>query len=312
MENLIIIWSWPAGHTAAVYAWRGMMDPLMFEGDVSSGVTVWGQLTTTTEVENYPGFPDGIQGQELMDRMRQHSLNSGARIETKTVDKVDFTQDVHKVYVQDEIYEAKTVIIATWAFAKKLGVPWEDKLWQKGISACATCDGALPIFRNQVVGVVWGWDVAMEDALYMTNVASKVILFVRRDQLRASKVMQERVLNHPNIEIYWNTEVEEVYGEMKLEWVKLINNKENKNFDMELAGLFYAIWHKPNTDFLQGKLDLDEEGYILTNEGGVKTSVPWVFAAGDVQDKHYRQAVTSAATGCMAAMDAQDYIQSLN
>lgn len=316
MENLVIIGSGPAAHTAAIYAGRAKLDPLVYEGLIAGGVAAGGQLTTTTEVENYPGFKS-ISGPELMDKMREQSIKCGARIETLTVDKVDLGRGgsrparTFKVFVGSKSVETRSVIIATGATAKRLDIPGDAKLWQKGISACAVCDGALPIFRNKVLVVIGGGDTAAEEALFLTKYGSKVIVLVRRDVLRASKAMQERVLSNKKIEVQWNMNALAAVGEKKLEAVKVKNNKTNKESILEAGGLFYAIGYTPNTAFLNGQLELDQTGYIKTIPGTTKTSVEGVFACGDVQDKVYRQAVTAAGSGCMAALDAERYLSSL-
>lgn len=308
-EKLIIIGSGPAGHTAAIYAGRAKLDPLMYEGMFAAGVVAGGQLTTTTEVENYPGFPKGVSGPALMDMMREQSLHCGARIKTETVDKVDLTKRPFKVFVGEEVVEAKAIIVATGATAKRMNLPGEDRLWQKGISACAVCDGALPLFRNKVLVVVGGGDSAVEEASYLTKFASKVVMLVRRDVLRASKVMQERALNHPKIEVMFNTVPVEVVGDKFLNGVVVQKTTPDaKRATIEANGLFYAIGHVPNTGFLNGQLELDDAGYIKTKPGTTYTSVEGVFAAGDVQDKVYRQAITSAGTGCMAALEAERFL----
>ena len=307
-ENVIIIGSGPAAHTAAIYSGRAKLNPLMYEGLFAAGVAAGGQLTTTTEVENFPGFPEGVQGVELMNRLREQSLKCGARIKTITVDKVDLKQKPFKIFAGEETVETHAMIIATGATAKRLGIMGEDKLWQKGISACAVCDGALPIFRNKVLVVIGGGDSAVEEATFLTKYASKVLLSVRRDVLRASKVMQERVLSNKKIEVLWNTEVLEVIGDRALSTVRIKNNKTNQEETRDVGGLFYAIGHLPNTSFLEGQLELDETGYIKTKPGTTQTSVAGVFACGDVQDKIYRQAVTAAGTGCMAALDVEKYL----
>ena len=310
IENVVIIGSGPAGHTAAIYASRASLNPLMFEGFMAGGVAAGGQLTTTTEIENFPGFTS-IGGPELMHHMRQQSLHCGTRIRTETVSKVDLSQRPFKVHSEEgDVILAKTIIIATGATAKRMRVPHEDDLWQKGISACAVCDGALPIFRNQPLAVIGGGDTAVEEATYLTKFASKVFLIHRRDELRASKAMQQRVLSNPKLELVWDTVLEDVFGSKYLEGVKLKNVKTGKEWDLEAKGLFYAIGHTPNTAFLDGQLKTDESGYVLTEPGSTLTSVPGVFAAGDVQDKKYRQAVTSAGTGCMAALDAEHFLAS--
>ena len=308
MENVIIIGSGPAAHTAAIYAGRARLNPLLYEGLLAGGVAAGGQLTTTTEVENYPGFPDGILGPELMERMRAQSLKCGARIITETVHKVDLKAKPFKVFADSGMAEAKALIIATGATAKRMNAPGEERLWQKGISACAVCDGALPIFRNKVLLVVGGGDSAAEESTYLTKYASKVMLLVRRDALRASKAMQERLLANKKIEILWNTVLVEVLGEKSFTGAKIKNVKTNEEKTIEAGGLFYAIGHLPNTAFLESQLQLDETGYIKTQPGTTKTSVPGVFACGDVQDKVYRQAVTAAGTGCMAALEAERYL----
>lgn len=313
IENLIIIWSGPAGHTAAIYAGRALLEPLMFEWFLAGGIAAWGQLTTTTDIENFPGFPDGIGWPELMSHMRQQSLNSGCRIETKTVIKVDFSVYPYKVWAQgeEEFRLAKTIIIATGAVAKRLWLVWEETYRQNGVSACAVCDGGLPLFRNKHLIVIWGGDSACEEAHYLTKFASKITMLVRRDELRASKVMQERVLNHEKIEVLRHTEGQEIVWDGHImTGMKIINNQTQESIELEAWWLFYAIGHKPNTDFLDGQVALDEAGYIITQDNITETNISGVFAAGDVQDKKYRQAITSAGTGCMAALEAEHRLQS--
>jgi thioredoxin reductase (NADPH) len=308
VEKVVIIGSGPAAHTAAIYAGRASLEPLMFEGFMAAGVAAGGQLTTTTEVENYPGFKS-IGGPELMHRMREQSEHCGTRIRTETIEKVDLSQRPFKVYPEGgEPVLARTVIIATGATAKRMHVPGEEKLWQAGISACAVCDGGLPMFRNKEMVVIGGGDTAVEEATYLTKFASKVYLVHRRDELRASKAMQQRAFNAPKLEIVWDTVLEDVYGEKFLEGVVLKHVKSGEVKKLPAGGLFYAIGHTPNTAFLEGQVKTDESGYIVTTPGTTKTSVEGVFAAGDVQDKVYRQAVTSAGTGCMAALDAEHFI----
>jgi thioredoxin reductase (NADPH) len=307
MEQVVIIGSGPAGHTAAIYAARANLKPLMFEGFMAGGVAAGGQLTTTTEVENYPGYVS-IDGTELMNKMREQSVHCGARIRTETVVKVDFSHRPFKLWTEDEMIEAKTVIIATGATAKRMHVPGEELLWQRGISACAVCDGALPLFRNQPLVVVGGGDTAVEEATHLTKFASKVYLVHRRDSLRASKAMQQRAFRNPKLEMVWDTVLLDAEGEDALERVKLQNIKTGKDSYLDAKGLFYAIGHTPNTGFLDGQIKIDEQGYILTEPGSTRTNVRGVFAAGDVQDKKYRQAVTSAGTGCMAALDAENFL----
>lgn len=311
-KKVIIVGSGPAGHTAAIYAGKALLEPLMFEGFMAGGIAAGGQLTTTTVIENFPGFPTGIDGSQLMMQMRQQSLNSGAQIQTLTVDSVDLSSKPFKVNVGNETYTADMLIIATGATAKRMGIKGEAEFWQKGISACAICDGGLPIFRNKKIVVIWGGDAAMEEAIHLTHFASEVVVLVRRDALRASKAMQERALNNPKITFMRNTEAEEAIGDKFLTGVSVINNKTGEKSLIECSGLFYAIGHQPNTSFLNGQLELDEAGYILTKPGTTQTSVDWVFAAGDVQDKKYRQAITSAGSGCMAALEAEKYLQELN
>lgn len=308
MENLIIIGSGPAAHTAAIYAGRAHLNPLVFEGLMAGGVAAGGQLTTTTEVENYPGFPDGVMGPELMELMRKQSLKCGARITTETVTKADLQSRPFKISADIGTIETKTLIIATGATAKRMHVPGEERLWQKGISACAVCDGALPIFRNKTLLVIGGGDSAVEEATFLTKYASKVLLLVRRDALRASKAMQDRVFANKKIEVLWNTVLLEVLGDGKFTGAKIKDVKTNHEKTVEAGGLFYAIGHTPNTAFLEGQVTLDEAGYIKTQPGTTKTNVPGVFACGDVQDKVYRQAITAAGTGCMAALEAERYL----
>lgn len=308
IENLVIVGSGPAGHTAAIYAARARLEPLMFEGFMAGGVAAGGQLTTTTEVENYPGFPTGIDGQQLMAEMRQQSLNCGARIETKTVDSVDLSTRPFGVVVEGLTVRAKTLIIATGATARRMGVPGEEALWNRGISACAVCDGALPAFRDQPLVVIGGGDTACEEATYLSKFGSSVSMLVRRDAMRASRVMQERVLANPKIEVVWNTVLLEALGETGLERVRAHDKAADEDRELEARGLFYAIGHDPNTAFLEGQLTTDDTGYLITSGASMATSVEGVWAAGDVQDKVYRQAVTAAGTGCMAALEAERWL----
>ena len=310
-RKVIIIGSGPAGHTAAIYAGKALLQPLMFEGFMAGGIAAGGQLTTTTVIENFPGFPEGIDGSQLMMQMRQQSLNAWAEIITKTVDSVDLSSSPFKVTVGNEEFTADSLIVATGATAKRMGLPGEEQFWQKGVSACAICDGGLPIFRNKRI-VVIGWgDAALEEAIHLTHFASEVLLLVRRDQLRASKAMQEKVFKNEKIQILWNTEATELVGEKLLSGVWTINNKTQEKVLIECAGVFYAIGHTPNTAFLSWQVELDETGYIKTIPWSTKTSVEGVFAAGDVQDRIFRQAITSAGTGCMAALEAEKYLQTL-
>jgi thioredoxin reductase (NADPH) len=309
-ENVIIIGSGPAGHTAAIYAARAGLSPLLFEGMMAGGVAAGGQLTTTTEIENFPGFPEGISGPVLMERMREQSLKHGTRIETSTVEKID-THARPFVVVTDTGTEvrAKALIIATGATARRMRIPGEDKFWQRGISACAVCDGALPIFRNKVLVVVGGGDSAIEEACHLAKYASQVILMHRRDALRASKAMQERAFKDPKITVMWNTVPLEAFGEKFLTGIKVKNVLSGAIENVACAGLFYAIGHQPNTGFLAGQIELDGDGYIRTKPGTTATNVPGVFACGDVQDKKYRQAISAAGSGCAAALEVERYLQ---
>ncbi len=313
MENVIIIGSGPAAHTAAIYAGRAKLEPLLFEGMMAGGVAAGGQLTTTTDVENYPGFPEHVSGPDLMVRMRQQSLNCGARIKTETVTKVGAKnlsplRAPFQVFADSDPIETRTIIVATGATARRMHLPGEDRLWQRGISACAVCDGALPIFRNKVLVVIGGGDSAAEEATHLTKYAEKVYVVHRRDALRASKAMQERLFANAKIEMVWDTVPLEALGEKALSAVKVKNVKTGKESTLEANGLFYAIGHLPNTAFLDGQIDLDETHYIKTIPGTTKTNIEGVFACGDVQDKIYRQAVTAAGSGCMAALDTERYL----
>jgi thioredoxin reductase (NADPH) len=308
IENVIIIGSGPSGHTAAIYAGRAELTPLMFEGFMAGGVAAGGQLTTTTDVENFPGFPEGVTGPELMDKMREQTLKYGSRIQTETVTKVDLSKSPFSLWTDGGEYSARALIIATGATAKRLGVQGEEVYWQKGISACAVCDGALPIFRDKQLVVVGGGDTACEEAIFLTKYSSTVNMVHRRDALRAEKFLQNRVLNHEKIKILWDSVVVEAVGEQFLTGVKIQNVKDKKERTVEAAGLFYAVGHKPNTDFLKGQVEMDETGYIVTKPGSTATSVAGVFACGDVQDKVFRQAVTAAGTGCMAALEVGWYL----
>lgn len=309
MEKVVIIGSGPAGHTAAIYAARANLNPVMFEGFMAGGVAAGGQLTTTTEVENFPGFTS-IDGTELMNKMREQSIHCGTKIRTETIEKVDFSSRPFKVYTEDAMIEASSVIIATGATAKRMHVPGEEFLWQRGISACAVCDGALPLFRQQTLVVIGGGDTALEEATYLTKFASEVYIIHRRNEFRASKAMQERAFKNPKLKIIWDTVLLAAEGKDSLERVKLQNVLTREESYLEAKGLFYAIGHTPNTTFLDGQITLDEQGYIITKPGRTSTNIPGVFAAGDVQDKRYRQAVTSAGSGCMAALDAENFLHS--
>ena len=303
MENVIILGTGAAGLTAAIYTARANLEPLVLEG-----LQPGGQLTTTTEVENFPGFPEGVDGTELMDRMRKQAERFGAKIKFATVDKVDFSGQPLKVILDDgKVLESKTVIIATGASAKYLGLESEQKLIGRGVTSCATCDGAF--YRNVPVAVVGGGDTAMEEAVFLTRFASTVHLLHRRDEFRASKIMADRVLNHAKIKVHWNTVVEEVLDLAKNEvtGLKLKNTKTGESTTLDVAALFVAIGHQPNTKPFAGQLEMNEVGYLIADH--TKTSIPGVFAAGDVQDPHYRQAITAAGTGCMAALEAERFIE---
>lgn len=309
-HKVVIIGSGPAGHTAAIYAARANLNPVMYEGFMAGGVAAGGQLTTTTEVENFPGFPEGIDGTKLTQLFREQSAKYGTTIHTQTITKVDLSKRPFTIWSDDEEIKAESIIIATGATAKRMFVKGEDVFWQRGISACAVCDGALPIYRNKALAVVGGGDSAVEEANHLTKFASKVYLVVRRDQLRASQIMQKRAMEHPKIEILWNqTVVEAKGGAGGLSSIVLENTKDKSQKDLEVGGLFYAIGHVPNTEIFKGQLQLDETGYIITKPGTTQTNVEGVFAAGDVQDKVYRQAITAAGSGCMAALEAERWLE---
>lgn len=302
-EKMIIIGSGPAGLTAAIYAARAGLEPLMVEGMERGG-----QLMITTDVENFPGFPDGIMGPDLMEQIRKQAERFGTRIITSNVTEVDFSQRPFKVAVGKDLYEADSVIISTGASARWLGVPGEKRLTGFGVSACATCDGFF--FRDRELVVVGGGDSAMEEALFLTKFASKVTVVHRRDEFRASTIMSDRVLKHPKIEVIWNAEVAEVYGEKVVEGVKLNNTETGEIVDFPTEGVFVAIGHIPNTKIFAEQLDLDDAGYVITQPGRTETSVEGVYAAGDVSDKVYRQAITAAGIGCQAALDAERWLES--
>ena len=311
-ETLVIIGSGPAGWTAAIYAARAQLDPIVFEGAGSRTMIPGGQLMFTTDVENYPGFPEGVSGQEMMMDFRKQAERFGTRIVTEDIVEVDF--DTYPFQLRSSggrELTADSVIIATGANARWLGVPNEERLAQSGggVSACAVCDGALPFFRDQVLAVVGGGDSAMEDAIYLTKFAREVVLIHRRDEFRASKIMQERALSNPKIRVLWNTVVTEVMGDDAITGLKLENTVDGEESEVEVAGLFVAIGHKPNTAFLKGQVELKDNGYIqLPVAWRTNTSVEGVFAAGDVFDDNYRQAVSAAGTGCMAALDAERWL----
>jgi len=302
VREVVIIGSGPAGYTAAVYAARAQLDPLVFAGSLSGG-----QLMLTTDVENYPGFPEGIMGPELMDSFRKQAERFGAEVVYEDVIEVDFSNHPYKVKSTAQEVEAKTVIISTGASAKLLGLEAESRLMGHGVSTCATCDGFF--FRDQEIAIVGGGDSAMEEATFLTRFADKVTVIHRRDSLRASKIMQQKAFDNPKIEFMWDSAITEVLEkDGKVCGVEVENLKSNEKSTVELSGLFVAIGHIPNTQLFEGKIDLHENGYIKTHDS-VKTSLEGVFACGDVQDFTYRQAVTAAGSGCMAAMDAERWLE---
>jgi thioredoxin reductase (NADPH) len=312
IENVVIVGSGPSAYTAAVYASRAKLNPLIVEGEADSKRTdiPGGQLMITTEVENYPGFPKGVEGPELMKLMREQAERFGTRVETGWVDKVDFSKRPFTLKTAEKEYQAKAVIIATGAGAKFLGIPSEKLLMNRGVSACATCDGALPAFRNKRLVVVGGGDTAIEEATFLTRFASKVALVHRRDTLRASKFMQDKAKNNPKIEFVWNSVIEEILDAKagKVTGVRLKNVNTNEGSVYECGGVFIAIGHEPNTAFLKGAIELDDKGYVRVTRG-TYTSVEGVFAAGDCVDHVYRQAVTAAGMGCMAAIDSERWLE---
>ncbi|AGW37949.1 thioredoxin-disulfide reductase [Chlamydia pecorum] len=305
---VIIIGSGPAGYTAAIYAARALLQPRLFEGFFSG--TAGGQLMTTTEVENFPGFPEGILGPVLMEKMKAQAVRYGTEVLSKDITSVDFSKRPFVLYSNEEIYTCDACIIATGASAKRLDIPGagDDEFWQKGVTACAVCDGASPIFKNKDLFVVGGGDSALEEALFLTRYGKQVYVVHRRDSLRASKAMENKARANDKITFLWNSEIIRISGDSLVRAVDIKNNVTEQVETREAAGVFFAIGHKPNTDFLAGQVHIDESGYILTNKGTTQTSIPGVFAAGDVQDKHYRQAITSAGTGCMAALEAERFL----
>jgi len=302
--HVLIIGSGPAGYTAAIYAARANMKPLLYQG-----IQPGGQLTITTEVENYPGYPDGIQGPEMMVHFEAQAKRMGADIRYGMASKVDFSKRPFLVEIDEEKWiAADSVIISTGASAKWLGLESEQRLNGFGVSACAVCDGFF--FRGKEVAIVGAGDTAAEEAVYLSKLCTTVHMFVRKEQMRASKVMQDRVLNTPNIKVYWNTDTDEILGAQKVEAVRIKNNKTGDTQEIPISGFFVAIGHEPNSKIFKDYINMDETGYITTIPGTTKTNVPGVFAAGDVQDKNYRQAVTAAGSGCMAALDAERYLTS--
>jgi thioredoxin reductase (NADPH) len=301
-RNVIVVGSGPSGYTAAVYSARAGLQPLVFEGSVTAG----GALMNTTDVENFPGFRDGIMGPELMDNMRAQAERFGAELEPDDVIEMDLTGPVKVIKTATDIHYAKSVILATGSGYKKLGLPREDELSGKGVSWCATCDGFF--FRQKPIVVVGGGDSALEEALFLTRFGSSVTLLVRRDELRASKIMQERAFADPKLEIAWNSVVESINGELSVESITVKDTKTGELRDLECAGLFIAIGHIPRSELLTGQIDLDDDGYVLTKDGTTATNIEGVFAAGDLVDHVYRQAITAAGTGCQAALDAEKFL----
>ena len=298
----LIIGSGPAGYTAAIYASRAGLKPVLYQG-----IQPGGQLTITTEVENYPGYPEGIQGPEMMVHFEKQAARMGTDIRYGLATKVDFTGPLHKVQIDDEKWiEAASVIICTGASAKWLGLESEQRLNGFGVSACAVCDGFF--FKGKEVAIVGAGDTAAEEALYLSKICSRVHMIVRRGEMRASKVMQERVKNTSNITIYWNSETDEIRGDKKVDGVRIVNNQTKEKTEISVSAFFVAIGHQPNSDIFKPWLDMDEAGYIKPIAGSSRTNREGVFAAGDVQDKIYRQAVTAAGSGCMAALDAERYL----
>lgn len=315
-ENVVIIGSGPAAHTAAIYLSRAELKPLMYEGFLAGGVAAGGQLTTTTDVENFPGFPEGIDGNEITTRFRKQSERFGTRILTETVSSIDLS--VRPFTITGEYgtnCTANSIVVSTGATARRLDIPGcrDGEYWQRGVSACAVCDGAAPIFRGVVLAVIGGGDSAMEEAHFLTKFASKVMIVHRRDTLRASKIMQKRAKNHPKIEVLYSHVVDEGKGDDKvLRSIVLRDLKTDATREIECGGIFFAIGHEPNVSFLGGQLAVDDENYVVTKPDSTETNVPGVFAAGDVQDKKWRQAVTAAGTGCMAALEVEGYLESLH
>ena len=310
MERIktVIVGSGPAGYTAAIYAARADLKPVVY-----TGMEPGGQLTTTTEVDNFPGYPEGVDGPSMMVQLQQQAERFGTEVRIAHVEKVDLAKEkggIHTLYIQGgDAVEAETIIISTGATAKYLGLPSEQKLRGGGVSACAVCDGFF--YKGQDVAIVGGGDTAAEEATYLANICNKVTMLVRKGEMRASKAMQHRVTNTPNIDLRYFSEVDEVLGDAVVEGLRIRNNQNNTVEEISITGLFIAIGHKPNTDIFKGQLEMDEAGYLITKSKSTHTNLPGVFASGDVQDKEYRQAITAAGTGCMAALDAERYLQSL-
>jgi thioredoxin reductase (NADPH) len=307
-RQVIIVGSGPAGLTAAIYAARANLNPLVIEGEPSStSDQPGGQLMLTTDVENYPGFPEGVLGPDLMHRFRQQAARFGAEFVTEKATKVDLSSRPFTVYVHDDVYEAESLIVSTGAQSLLLGLEAEQRLIGHGMSTCATCDGFF--FRGQHIAVVGGGDSAVEEATFLTRFADKVTVIHRRDTLRASKIMQDRAFANPKIEFLWDTVVTDILGEEKVEGIRVRNVKSNEDSTLPVSGLFVAIGHRPNTDLFADILDRDDQGYLLTRDGSTATNIDGVFACGDVQDHVYRQAITAAGSGCMAAIDAERWLE---
>ncbi len=307
VKKLVIIGSGPAGHTAAIYAARANLEPFMFEGFVLGG-SAGGQLTTTTDVENYPGFPEGVSGPELMQLFRKQAERFGTQMVQEDVHEVDFKKRPFRIKGDKTEVYGESIIIATGATARRMGVPSEEKLWNNGMSACAVCDGALPFFRNQPLMVIGGGDTAVEEASYLSKFGTVVYLVHRRDELRASKIMQQRAFDNKKIEILWDSILEDAIGDEFVTGARIKNIKSNESNEINVAGIFYAIGHTPNTQPFKDQIDLDDNGYIIVKPGTQETNVEGIFAAGDVHDHKYRQAVTAAGTGCAAALEAERWL----
>ena len=309
-ENIktLIIGSGPAGYTAAIYAARADLKPVVY-----TGLEPGGQLTTTTEVDNFPGYPEGVDGPTMMVHLQQQAERFGTDVRIGMATAVDFSKEpggLHRVNIDDsKELLAETVIISTGATAKYLGLPSEQRLRGGGVSACAVCDGFF--YKDQDVAIVGGGDTAAEEATYLANICNKVTMLVRKDKMRASKAMQHRVTSTPNIDLLYNTEIDEVLGDMVVKGLRMVNNQTGEKEEIAITGLFIAIGHKPNTDIFKGQIEMDDAGYLITEGKSTKTNIPGVFASGDVQDKEYRQAVTAAGTGCMAALDAERYLATI-
>ncbi len=307
--NTLIIGSGPAGYTAAIYAARADLEPVLY-----TGMEPGGQLTTTTEVDNFPGYPEGVDGPTMMIHLQKQAERFGTKVNNGFINRVEFSKNrggIHKAFTEDgtEI-NTKTIIISTGASAKYLGIPSEQRLRGGGVSACAVCDGFF--FKGQEVAIVGGGDTAAEEATYLAKICSKVTMLVRKNKMRASKAMQHRVTKTANIDLKYNSEIEEVLGDQVVEGIRIKNNLTDTKEEILVSGLFIAIGHRPNTDLFRGQIEMDESGYLITKNKTTHTNIPGVFASGDVQDKEYRQAVTAAGTGCMAALDAERYLQSVN